>query len=81
MADTQTTTSECRIKMYFVDGDDRALTLKNPASNITSADIESLQTWMQTNQPVVGDKLGAAFGKIMQAKIVEKVEVTYDIDN
>lgn len=81
MADTRTTTSECKIKMYFVDGDDRILTLKNPKSNMTSADITSLQTWMQTNQPVIGDKLGAAFGKIISATNIEKVEIQYDIDN
>lgn len=81
MADTSTTTRECRIKMYFVDGDDRMLTLKDPKANIASSDIASLQTWMQTNQPVVGDKLGAAFGKIISATKITKVETAYDIDN
>ena len=81
MADTRTTTREMKIKMYFVDGDDRTLTLKNPSNNITSSDIESLQTWMQTNQPVVGDKLGASFGKIISATKIETEEIVLDIDN
>lgn len=81
MADTKTTTREMKIKMYFVDGDDRILTLKNPSSNLTSSDIENLQTWMQTNQPVVGDKMGAAFGKIISATKIETEEIVLDIDN
>lgn len=81
MADVLVNSSELKIKMYFVDGDDRVLALKNPASNIATSDITELQTWMQTNQPVVGDKLGAAFGKIMQATVINKSEVQYDIDN
>lgn len=81
MADTSTTTHELKINQYFVDGDTRMITLKNPSANITSAQIEALQTWMQTNQPVVGDKLGAAFGKITSAIVATQTELVLDIDN
>lgn len=81
MADIRTTTSELKIVAYFVDGDTRNITLKDPKSNVTSTEIENLQTWMQTNQPVLGDKMGAAFGKIQKATTTTKVEISLDIDN
>lgn len=81
MADTSTTTRELKIDQYFVDGDTRMITLKNPSSTLTSAKIQALQTWMQTNQPLIGDKLGAAFGKITSATVVSKTELVLDIDN
>lgn len=81
MADTRTTTREMKIKMYFVDGDDRTLTLKNPRSDVTSADIESLQSFMQNEQPLIGDKLGAAFGKITSATTIQTEDISLDIDN
>lgn len=81
MADVSTTTSELKIEQYFVDGDTRTITLKNPATNITTADIESLQTFMQTNQPLIGDKMGAAFGKIMTVTRTDKQATYLDIDN
>jgi hypothetical protein len=81
VADTRETTREMKIKMYFVDGDDRTLTLKNPRSDVTSADIESLQSFMQTEQPLIGDKLGAAFGKITSAKTIQTEDISLDIDN
>lgn len=81
MADIRTTTRELKIIAYFVDGDTRNITLKDPKSNLTSTEIENLQTWMQTNQPVIGDKMGAAFGKIQTATTTIKVEISLDIDN
>lgn len=81
MADTRELTSELKIKMYFVDGDDRTLTLKNPISNLTSEQIVALQTLMQTKQPLIGDKMGAAFGKIISAIKISIEDISLDIDN
>lgn len=81
MADTRETTREMKIKMYFVDGDDRTLTLRNPRSDISSTDIASLQSFMQTEQPLIGDKMGAAFGKITSAKTIQTENISLDIDN
>lgn len=81
MADTQTQNDELKIVAYFVDGDTRNITLKDPKANLSSTDIVNLQTWMQTNQPVIGDKMGAAFGKINKATTIRKTETQLDIDN
>lgn len=79
MADTVTASSILKTKFYFVDGDDRTINIKNPKSTITSSDIQGLETWMQTNQPLVGDKMGAAFGKIMSATHVATTTRELDI--
>lgn len=81
MADVTTSSSDLKVEAYFVDGDTRTITIKNPRADLTEENIKDLQTFMQTNQPVLGDKLQAAFGKITKATIV-KTESTYlDIDN
>lgn len=80
MADVTTTSDELKIKMYFVDGDDRILTLKNPAATVTADTMSALNTWMQINQPVIGDKMGAAFGKIITATKISKQSAELDID-
>lgn len=64
MADTISTSKELIIENYFVDGDTRTQTLKNPKANITGTEIQALQTYMQTEQPIIGDQSGAAFGRI-----------------
>lgn len=81
MADISTTTNELKIENYFVDGDTRTITLKNPAATVDSAAIADLQTWMQTNQPILGDKLQAAFGKITKVTSVGTQTTYLDIDN
>lgn len=74
MADSISTSKELIIENYFVDGDTRTQTLKNPRQTISSSDIQSLQTYCQVNQPLIGDKTGAAFGRINKAytKTTEK---------
>lgn len=81
MADVVTTSNELKIETYYVDGDTRNITLKNTAQSVTSAQIEDLQTWMQINQPIIGDKNGAAFGKINKATRIQKTQTALDIDN
>lgn len=79
MADTVKVSNVLKTKFYFVDGDDRTINVKNPKSTITSTDIQGLETWMQTNQPLIGDKMGAAFGKIMSATMVATTTRELDI--
>ena len=81
MADVVVNSSELKLETYYVDGDTRTITVKNPADSVGSAQIEALQTFMQTNQPLIGDKLGAAFGKISKATKVTTSEDYLDIDN
>ena len=64
MADVSTESAILKIKNYFVDGDTRTITLKNPKGNITTSDIEDLQAFMRTNNIILGDKVQGTFGKI-----------------
>lgn len=79
MADIQTTTKELVIENYFVDGDTRTTTLKNPKQNIASSDIQSLQSFCQINQPIIGDKTGAAFGRIQKATVKTTQKLKLDL--
>lgn len=64
MADISYQTETLKFDLLFVDGDTRALTLKNPKRTISSSEIDDLQTFMRTNNIVVGDKEGGTFGRI-----------------
>lgn len=64
MADISYQTQTMKFDLLFVDGDTRALTVKNPKRNISTSDIEDLQTFMRTNNIVVGDRDGGTFGRI-----------------
>lgn len=79
MADLQTTTSQLKIDTYFVDGDTRVITLKNPRSNISVSDIQSLESYMHSTNIIVGDKMGATFGKIRSVTSVEKIKIDLDL--
>ena len=79
MSDTIKPSEELSIDCYFVDGDTRNLKIANPKASITSAEIESLNTLMQANNILVGDKAGATFGRITKATKVTKTETTLDI--
>lgn len=81
MADPQITTSEdLRIETYFVDGDTRTFTLKNPKAQIAESDIASINSMIQTNNLLIGDKTGATFGKITSATRVTKTTINYSSD-
>lgn len=79
MADTIKPSEELSIDCYFVDGDTRNFKIANPKATITSAEIESLNTFMQANNILVGDKAGATFGRITKATRITKAETTLDI--
>lgn len=79
MADVVTTTRTFEATMYFVDGDTRAFQIKRPKADMTTADAQALQTWMQVNQPLIGDKTGAAFGRFQRAVIVNKATTDLDL--
>lgn len=81
MADILKTTDELKIENYFVDGDTRTITLKYPRADLTASDITSLETFMRQNNIIVGDKMGATFGRINKATKVTKDTLALDIDN
>lgn len=72
MADTMTTTKTLEIDTYFVDGDTRRITLKNPKPSITESQISALNEMIQADNLLIGDRNGATFGKITKATRVTK---------
>ena len=81
MADTISYGKELKIDTLFIDGDTRMLSVKNPKANISQSDITALNTWMKTNNILVGDKYGGRFGKITTASTVNKTTVTLDLES
>lgn len=67
MADIVKTASILNIECVFLDGDTRTITMKNPRSNISSSDIENLETFMQTENIIIGDRDSSDFRKIKKA--------------
>lgn len=80
MADTTSTSSELKMEALFVDGDTRTLSVKNPKANITQANITAINTLMQTNNLLVGDKYGGRFGRLTYAAKVDKTTVNLDLE-
>lgn len=79
MADKTTTTDILKIELLFIDGDTRTLSLNNPRSNLTEADITALETVIATNNLFVGDKYGGAFKRIEKATKTRTVRTILDI--
>lgn len=79
MADMQKTTETLSILCVFVDEDTRSITLKDPKATITSAEISTLNSFMQTNNIIVGDKEAATFGRIKTVTRVTKQEYQLDL--
>ena len=67
MADIIKTATLLNIECVFNDGDTRTITLKNPRSNISASDIETLENFMETNQIIIGDRDSSDFRKIKKA--------------
>lgn len=69
MADIVKTAANLVIECVFTDGDTRIITLKNPSNNISSTDIENLETFMIENHIIIGDRDSSDFHKIRKAAI------------
>lgn len=81
MADQVSTSNELKFEAMFVDGDTRTFNVKSPKSNVSQNEITALNTYMQTNNILIGDKYGGRFGKIMTATTVDKTTVTLDLES
>jgi len=79
MADVEKVTNELKIDNLFVDGDTRVLTLKDPRSDITQADIADLNSFLQANQVIEGDKNQGAFARIATVTRVRKRRIVHDL--
>lgn len=76
MADIVKQTESLKLLAGFADEDDRTITVNNPRSGITAADINALA---ELATPVlIGDKFGAAFTRFKSATYVTKAETTLD---
>lgn len=76
MADIVKSASILNIECVFLDGDTRTITMKNPRSNISSSDIENLETFMQTENIIIGDRDLSDFRKIKKA-VKRETTTTY----
>lgn len=76
MADIVKTASILNIECVFNDGDTRTITLKNPRSDVSSSNIENLETFMIENKIIIGDKDASDFRKIRKA-IIRHSTTTY----
>lgn len=76
MADIVKIATNLSIECVFLDGDTRTITLKNPRANISSSDIENLETFMKTENIILGDRDSSDFRKIKQA-VRRKTTTTY----
>ena len=81
MADQVSTSNELKFETMFVDGDTRTFNIKSQKSNVSQSEIAALNTYMQTNNILIGDKYGGRFGKITSATTVDKTTVTLDLES
>ena len=79
MADVTKTTRELKLDSYYADNDTRMLTMDNPKNSLTKQNIKTFETYCVTNQPVLGDKGGAAFVRFNSAHILTKTVTTFDL--
>ena len=80
MADVVINKTTLSMEMGFADGDTRTLNVENPNTAINlGGQIKALGASMKTNQPVLGDKTGAAFTGFKSAKIVRATTTKLDL--
>ena len=78
MADTIKTAYNLVIETVFVDGDTRTITIKNPREDISASEIAELNSYMQENNIIIGDKDGSTFGRIK--KVTRRSSTTTYLD-
>lgn len=81
MPDIIKTQENLQLEYAFVDGDTRQSNIKNPKADITSGDIEELNTFIRANNAIVGDRYQSTFAQINYAKRIRKTTTTLDINN
>lgn len=79
MADKITNTSELKLEFGFYDGDSRTLSLDNPRSDVTVAELLAVGTSARTTQAIIGDKASAACVGLQGAKKVAKKVTQLDL--
>lgn len=78
MADKFKQSQSLIIEVKFLDGDTRTITLRNPKSNITTAEITELETFFETSNILIGDRDSSDFSKIK--KVLKRDSITTILD-
>jgi len=78
--DKTTTEYTLQIMSEFADGDTRTLSVDSPNSaESIGAQIYELQTFLQNNSVIVGDKAGASFSRFAYANKLTKTKTELDL--
>lgn len=78
--DKTTTEYTLQIMSEFADGDTRTLSVDSPNSaESIGAQIYELQTFLQNNSVLIGDKAGAAFSRFAYANKLTKTKTELDL--
>lgn len=78
MADVVKSTGTLQIVAEFTDGDDRTLTLDNPAATVTAAAINAASDYAKTHELIIGNDNATLVGFI-SAKKKTTTETTLDL--
>ena len=76
MADKTKYTKQLRLVAQFADEDDRTISLDDPKSTLTGAQIKAV-----SGSVLIGDKAAAAFTKWKSAHVLEQTVVYLDLNS
>lgn len=79
MADKMKQSYALKLVAGFTDGDERTISIDNPRSDITAADIRALDSLAR--DVIIGDKYGAPFQTFKDAGIQETTTVYLDLED
>lgn len=79
MADKVTQTNELTLVTKYTDNDTRSVKIDNPKEDLTAADIKNFAAIAKSTQAIIGDKTGAAFYDIIEAKTTKKKKTELDL--
>lgn len=85
MADMTVQKNTLTLTATFSDGDDRIITVENPAASICAGDsiasaaVKDLSDFIRHSQVILGDKAKASFTNIGGAKVTKGTTVYFDL--
>lgn len=79
MADSLKSSATAQFEFAFVDGDTRTFNLPNPKANITTEEVQDLNSYIRENNLIVGDKEGGTFAQINKITKIGKSVLTVDL--
>lgn len=82
MADKVTTEQNVQLMAEFADGDTRTITVSDASTaDSLGVAVYNLQTFLQNNSVIIGDKNGASFSQFRYANRVTKARIALDLDD